>query len=195
MKPSLVWRPVLLAAQAAAIIGLSVGGRALAADPKVNGKTAQEWEAEADRLLAQARAATPGARAAAPAPKAATAPQTRTQGATPAPAAAKGAAGAIQPGRYNCIAGFRVMLTLGEMTIDGNRYTFRPPTGPATSGTYVSTGPRSFHWSGDIGAIKNSQLVDSQFDGATQTVDFWFTYHVTPGDIPSNLACQKLQGR
>ncbi len=154
---------------------------------KVNGKTAAEWEAEADRDLAAANAMgahvnTPAATPAAPAG----AHHNHTATATPVAATAAGG-GTLTPGTYNCIAGYGVMLTLGKMQISGNSYTFRPPTGPATSGTYNFTGT-ALHWSGAIGALRHDQIADSARDGVAKN-SFWFHYHVTPGDVPTAASC------
>lgn len=82
----------------------------------------------------------------------------------------------LQNGTYTCIAGYSFMLTIGEMTIDGNNYRFHPPEGPDTTGTY-SYAPGRITWSGDIGVITNAQITESDMDaGGTKTDVFWFQY-------------------
>ena len=100
------------------------------------------------------------------------------------------ATGSLSPGHYTCIAGYRPMLTLGEMTIEGGKFRFHPPTGPTTAGTYVLTAG-GIRWSGDIGAITNSQITESGLDASKP--DFWFKYLAYAGaKSPTTAACQKL---
>jgi hypothetical protein len=89
----------------------------------------------------------------------------------------------LQNGTYNCISGYTFMLTLGEMTIKGNTYRFHPPEGPDTTGTF-SHEPGRLTWSGDIGVIKNAQIVASDRDAAgTKTDVFWFQYNSDPTTV------------
>jgi hypothetical protein len=90
-------------------------------------------------------------------------------------AGAANSAAPIQSGTYTCISGYQFMLTLGEMTIEGNSYLFHPPDGPDTSGTY-SYVPGHITWSGDIGVVKNAQITRSDLNQGIETDDFWFEY-------------------
>lgn len=86
----------------------------------------------------------------------------------------------LENGTYNCISGYSFMLTIGEMTIEGNSYRFHPPEGPDTTGTFSYT-PGSLTWSGDFGIIKNAQIGESDRDAAgTKTDVFWFRYMSDP---------------
>lgn len=139
-------------------------------------KTAAEYEADAARYEAQADAllAKANAQGNAQTPAAPAAPVHRATTTVPvAPAA--GAAGFLRNGTYNCIAGFRVMLTLGTMTLSGNHYRFHPPQGADTTGTFTPTG-NGIRWSGDVGIIKNGEIVASDRDQGTRTDDFWLTF-------------------
>lgn len=130
---------------------------------------AARYEAEADRLLQQAGQQGQTAPAATPAPVAPR-PVPAAQ-----PAAAPATAGFLRNGTYNCILGFRVMLTLGTMTLNGNSYRFHPPQGPDTTGTFTPTA-KGITWNGDVGVIKRNQIVDSNRDQGTRTDDFWLTF-------------------
>lgn len=96
----------------------------------------------------------------------------------------------IQNGTYTCIAGFRFMLTLGEMTVAGNDYSFHPPQGPDTAGTY-SYVPGRITWGGDIGIVQNAQIVESDLGQGHRTEDFWFSFKsdMTNG-YPVNVNCK-----
>jgi hypothetical protein len=107
--------------------------------------------------------------------------------------AATGAAaapGAIAAGKYHCKSGnTRMMLTLGDMQISGMRYTFKPHVGPSTSGTYTLAGD-GYVWSGDIGEIRNAQIVKSGSDLNPAT--FWFHYKVRPDSLPQTASCTRV---
>ncbi len=97
----------------------------------------------------------------------------------------------LRDGTYTCIAGFRVMMTLGEMTLSGNSYRFHPTQGPDTTGTFTPVAD-GIQWHGDVGIIKNNQIVASNRDqGGTRTDDFWLTFanDLTRGD-KANLNCK-----
>lgn len=147
---------------------------ALLATPTVaqtHKKTAAEYEADAARYEAQADALMAKANTQPNTPQAPVAPVR--------PVATTAAAGAIggflRDGTYNCIAGFRVMLTLGTMTVNGNHYRFHPPQGADTAGTFVPNG-NGIRWTGDVGIIKNADIVASGRDQGTRTDDFWLTF-------------------
>lgn len=96
----------------------------------------------------------------------------------------------IPDGTYHCIAGnTRLMLTLGNIQISGMRYTFKAPTGPATSGIYALA-PDGYRWSGDIGEIKHDMLVESGIDLKPGT--FWFSYRARPTSLPTTAACTRI---
>lgn len=82
------------------------------------------------------------------------------------------------------------MLTLGEMTIAGNRYRFHPPRGPDTVGTYRYV-PGRITWSGDIGVVRNAQIIESDLNQGRRTDDFWFSFKsdLTNGS-PVNVNCK-----
>lgn len=96
-------------------------------------------------------------------------------------------AAGIPPGTYLCKAGSsRLMLTLGEMTVSGNGYSFHAPTGNDTRGTFEERGGK-LAWHGDIGAITNAQIVESALDRAPNS--FWFTYRAAPNASPTSASC------
>ena len=92
----------------------------------------------------------------------------------------------IPNGTYHCEAGSsRMMLTLGDMQISSIHYTFKAPTGAATSGTYALA-PDGYRWSGDIGEIKNDMIVESGPDATPG--DFWSSYRARPTSLPTMTA-------
>ena len=104
-------------------------------------------------------------------------------------ASAAQAAGPIAGGVYHCKAGSsRLMITLGDMTVSGSRYQFKAPTGAPTSGSYSVSGS-GYKWNGDIGAIKNSQIVESGPDASPGY--FYFTYRVGSSS-PTTASCGKM---
>jgi len=165
-------RPTLAILALSAVSLLCACGARSQDNTKVDGKTAEQWEAEAAQDEAEANRLL-GQTGTQPAPVQTAAPQTAT------PQAAAGGAAPIQNGTFTCISGFRTMLTLGEMTISGNSYRFHPPTGPDTTGTY-SYAPGHISWSGDIGIVKNSQITESDLDQGHRSDDFWFKFNFDP---------------
>ncbi len=95
----------------------------------------------------------------------------------------------IASGVYHCKAGSsRMMLTLGDIQISGMSYVFRDPTGGSTSGSY-SIEDDGYHWSGDIGAITNDQIVDSGPGGSPNV--FFFRYKGRPTSLPTTASCEQ----
>ena len=77
------------------------------------------------------------------------------------------------------------MLTLGEMKVADNAYSFAAPTGPQTNGTFDAT-PDGIAWHGDIGA----QVVASNLDGSPHA--FWFMFKTRPESLPTTTNCLKV---
>jgi hypothetical protein len=100
------------------------------------------------------------------------------------------AASAIPSGVYLCKAGnTRNMLTLGQMRVAGNRFTFIDPRGYRTAGSY-SMGPRGYAWQGDIGRIANSQILGSGLEPGGRA--FWFMFKEAPGSLAQSVSCGRI---
>jgi hypothetical protein len=117
------------------------------------------------------------------------APRYATPGAQQATQAAAAAA-AIPSGLYLCKAGnTRNMLTLGNMRITGNRFTFTDPVGYRTAGSY-SIGAKGYSWQGNVGRISNAQIVSSGPEPGLKS--FWFMFRESPGSLPQSVSCGRI---
>ena len=81
------------------------------------------------------------------------------------------------------------MLTLGQMRVSGNRFTFTDPRGYRTAGSY-SMGPKGYVWQGNIGRIANSQIVGSGPEPGLKA--FWFMFKEAPGSLAQSVSCGRI---